>query len=144
MATVDHRAAIASRKVIAAPAFEWYSWQCLNDADGTVRMEGAIVVGVVQSGKRKGRKRYAPKSERIAFVTDAEMLTERRRFERETGNCAECGGDGQAIKGWDHIKGTSWRQCPLCHGTGKPASVGAVDPVGEKVTEGPRTKEESA
>lgn len=131
MASADHRANLATRKIGPIPGFEWYAWQCMRDPDGTVKLTGAVVIGVWASGKRKGRKRYATGTERIALITDAEWLAERARFEREEGKCAQCGGDGRDVAGWHHETGTKWRVCRACNGSGKPASVGAVDPVGD-------------
>lgn len=134
MATVDHRANLAMRKIGAIPGFEFYEWRCLDDPDGSVMLTGAVVTGTVTKGKRKGKKRWDETRKRVVIITDAEMLAERRRFEREEGKCAECGGDGQAFKSWNHETGTAWRTCVKCGGSGKPLSVGAVDPVGERVT----------
>jgi hypothetical protein len=98
----------------------------MEDPDGTVMITGAPVTGTVASGARKGRKRYG--TPRHALVTDAEMLAERRRYEREEGKCAECGGDGQMFAKWDHREGTTYRPCVKCQATGKPLSADAVDP----------------
>jgi hypothetical protein len=131
MGFVNHRENVASRKVNAPEDFEWFSWECLDD--GGVLMEGSTSSGLHESGPRKGRPKFdGPRKKTV--VTEEEHTAERLRYEAETGNCFQCGGDGQMSWGWDNIKGSIWRPCDRCAATGKPPSRAEAH-VGEASTD---------
>jgi len=139
MAGIDHRVAVATRKMGDIPNFVWFAWECLDDADGGVMLTGCVSSGLVTKGKRKGRPRYDGERKRVV-VTDAEWLAEKERFERETGKCSECGGDGKVLVRWDHIAGTTYGACFQCKGTG---SLPGLTVTGSTDVEGIATATES-
>lgn len=111
----SHREVVANRKLGDVPGFQWYRFECVGD--DAIVFTGAIVVGTVTKGPRKGRPKYA-KETRSVVVTDAEEHAEYRRFESETGKCGTCLGKGRVCCGWHHIEGTKYRDCSKCHGSG--------------------------
>lgn len=113
MNTSLHREAIANRKLGDVTGFEWYAWRCIGP--DAVQFTGAVVVGTITRGPRKGRPKYG-KDVRSVVVTTSEEATEYLHYEAETGKCGDCKGSGRVIAGWHHIDGTSYRKCPKCHG----------------------------
>lgn len=116
MSTVNHREAVAERKLGSPIGFVWYAWECLDD--DSVLLTGCVSSGVYEKGPKKGRPKYDGQTKKVV-VTEAERVAERARYEAETGNCAECGGDGKMFAGWHHITGDKWRPCVFCEETGK-------------------------
>lgn len=120
---IDHKMTVANRKMGHIEKFQWYRWEVL--ADDSILMTGCVSSGLVLKGKRKGKPRYDGEPRSIV-VTLEEEHAEERRFERDTGKCAECGGDGNVFAGWHHIHGTSHRTCQRCKGVGSAQAVDAV------------------
>lgn len=130
--TALFRRDVADRKAHPLPqGFEWYSFQCVGP---DILFKGAVVVGTISKGPRKGRKRYS-REERQVVVTPAEELAEYVRFESETGRCGNCKGDGQVFARWHHLEGVSYRQCEKCAGLGMLAS-GVTSPAVESALGG--------
>lgn len=73
---------------------------------------------ILKSGPRKGRKTWDGKGTRVV-VTRAEIEAEKQRYAAETGNCPECYGEGEIFASWHHERGTTYKPCPHCGGTGK-------------------------
>jgi hypothetical protein len=112
--TIDHGRNVASRKINAPAGFQWFAWEVVGDG---VLMTGCVSTGTVTRGPNKGRPRYD--GERVkCFVSRREVAEEEARFERETGKCGNCGGDGQEFARWSAAHGTEWRTCRRCEGTG--------------------------
>lgn len=111
---------IAKSKV-SDPKWEPFSFKAVGDRD----TGGVLIVGaeprIITRGPRKGQMswRHIRKGDEIeTFVAESEVRAAERAYETETGNCYECGGGGQQWDGWDHIKGTKYRTCSRCNGTG--------------------------
>lgn len=77
-------------------------------------------------GKRKGERvwkdakgRYLSE-ERQTVVTKREIERAEESFEKKTGCCHRCGGDGQDLVGVSVERGRYYGTCKRCSGTGKP------------------------
>lgn len=129
MNDAHHAETVALRKIGNRHGFQFYRWECIEE---DMLLTGCVCNSVYARGPRKGRPKYDG-TPRQAVVTDAELKVERARYETEEGKCSDCLGTARTLAsaGKD---GTTYRPCSRCHGTGKPVSVGAVDPAGEKVT----------
>lgn len=130
METSLHRKPVADRKLGAVVQdFEWYAFECIGD--DAIKFTGAVKVGVVTKGPRKGRPKFSKES-RSVVVTRAEEVVEYERFERETGKCGDCMGRGEVFSRWHHIEGVSYRECRKCHRSGEVdtglSNRAAVDP----------------
>lgn len=106
---------IAQRKS-GIEEWEACSWEKLDGDDCLVT--GGIP-RLIKSGKNKGRKTWRDSSITIFCVTKEELSDERKRYEKETGLCSYCFGDGKTIKSWNVKTGTEYKDCNNCNGTGK-------------------------
>jgi hypothetical protein len=125
-----HRERVGMRKVGAIDGFKFFSWQCLDDS--IVKLTGGVPYGTISKGPRKGSPR-SWRDQRTVYVTEAEVLAERARYEAATGKCGECLGTGKVVQRIDFVAGvTDYRECRICSGSGQfasPPAVDAVDPV---------------
>ena len=70
---------------------------------------------------RTGKKKWPPKkTDRVLIVTEAQEQEAAEKWERGHNACHRCGGDGLVFNGWNRDKGTKYRTCDRCDGTGKP------------------------
>lgn len=111
-----HRERVGHRKLGSPADFRWYAWRFIHP--DTVLLTGCVSSGTVTKGKRKGWPRFDGKKVEVA-VSDAEIESEKQRYEAETGHCAECMGEGKVVSGWNHETGVRLRECKLCCGTGE-------------------------
>ena len=114
--SINHLDTIAIRKA-ASEGWEPYKYQ-------VVEPDAFLVTGgvprLITRGTRKGQKKWEGKGTMVV-VTKDEIAAEKTRFTAETGNCAECGGDGRAFASWHYQEGTKYKPCPHCNGTGNAA-----------------------
>lgn len=102
------------------------SWQLLSwrrlDPNGIL-----VTIGkarAITKGKKKGSNTWTdtkgnPLSERKeVFLTYGEIKEREERWEKDTGKCIECGGDGQAWIGWSLAEGNRYATCRKCNGKG--------------------------
>jgi len=110
-----HENAVARRK-LGVPA-EWtiYSLEILDD--GNYLAKGAIE-GTTVAGKKKWMGR-----EKVATIAPAELREERMRYERTTGKCHYCLGEGKVAAKWERDVGTTYATCKRCLGTGQAKEV---------------------
>jgi len=80
---------------------------------------GAVPIGTISRGPRKGRPKWPPRNQWRAVVISAEQVAEtRRQWEAETGLCSHCGGSRKQVKSIG-ARGSLWYQtCTACGGTG--------------------------
>lgn len=107
---MKHWEAIAKRKAGDIDGWEW----------GDVRAAGDDLIvrgGVPNPGPRFRKWKGVQLTEVV--VTKAEEQAEYERYERETGGCGECFGEGQVLADWHRETGKEYRPCPVCGGTGK-------------------------
>jgi hypothetical protein len=109
---VKHAETVARRKIDAADGWEWFRVEMVDD--GIVKLTGGVPT-VGPKGKKKWPKLALC---RASYVTEAEVVAERERYERETGKCGGCFGETREWTGWSLIDGNRYRECRDCAGTG--------------------------
>lgn len=110
---------------------EKWCWTSLETLDTTVPREkaqclvtGAVFSTLLKSGPRKGcpnPKKPDAGTQRRLVISFAEVEAFKLTWEAETGQCSQCGGGGEALAGFSSEKGSRYRTCPRCKGTGKAA-----------------------
>lgn len=92
--------------------------------------DGILIKGGIPrlliKGPRKGNKTWDRKDSTSVVVTDSEIKAEEKRYSEETGNCAECCGEGKTVSSWSITDGTKYKPCKPCAGTGKNAAAAAA------------------
>jgi hypothetical protein len=125
--------ALAARRVHGLPD-EWEPriYQVLGDARQTLgyRLTGAVPVGVISRGLRKGRPKWPPRGQlQEVIITPADLAAATAEWVSATGLCPRCGGEGRTVWRVSVDNGTEYRTCKACGGTGK-----APDPANETTT----------
>ena len=105
---------IARRKLNLPDTYTNCGWTRVDPDGLLVRMKEEYIK---TAGKNKGKRGWRGE-ERTCFVTYAEEKHERASWEKETGKCSNCGGDGQELAGWSAATGTRYKQCRRCNGSG--------------------------
>lgn len=113
--SVEHAIRVAWRKAGAITGWEPCILQRVGPDAMTVR--GGIP-RIRTRGKNKGHKWWDKIGDPVV-VTDAEARTERENWERTTGKCGECVGEGKVLIGWSAKEGTRFDACKTCGGTGR-------------------------
>ena len=99
--------------------WKWCSLDSHQKPPGYIEVHGAVPIGTVSRGPRKGRTRWPPKSEcDIVWMQDSEINETMRLWEIETGKCSACRGNGNSIVGWSREGGNKYRECKKCSGSG--------------------------
>lgn len=114
---MDHLGAVARRKVGGAPEWEYFRWERIGEGRDFI-VEGGIP-RLLKTGPRKGSKTWRDSKTQKAVVTEAEIVAEHARYEADTGNCGDCGGEGEVFKSWHKDHGATMQPCKRCAGTGK-------------------------
>jgi hypothetical protein len=91
-----------------------YKWE---NCDGDSIVTGSVPDGVYSKGPRKGDPRFTGTGKRV-IISKVELETMAVAYEAETGKCWNCRGTGKTWAGWCRHKGTSYRECERCNGTG--------------------------
>jgi hypothetical protein len=122
--------ALAARRVHGLPD-EWRPviYQVLGDARATLgySLTGAVPVGVITRGPRKGRPKWPPKYQlQEVIITPADVAAVTAQWVAATGLCPKCGGEGRTVWRVSIDNGREYRPCKACGGTGK-----APDPADE-------------
>lgn len=113
---VDHSENVALRKLGELPeGFAFSGWEIIGP--DCVLYRGGVTRKITR-GPRKGERTWDKITHKVA-VTQSEIIDEKRRYETETGNCAECSGTGEVWAGWHHINGHRYKTCTKCGGSGK-------------------------
>jgi hypothetical protein len=81
-------------------------------------LEGSLTK-IITRGKNKGDVRWLPEGERKTVMTADETIVWCEKYEKETGNCAQCFGEGKVMNSWSAKDGTKYRPCNRCSGSGK-------------------------
>jgi hypothetical protein len=119
--SADHLSSAARRKLNKPDGWQVVRWEAIGDTDDLL-IGGGVPVGIYQRGPRKGRPKFAPPFDQCV-ITKAELLTERLRFEADTGKCYACE-NGQEWAGWSRDDGNRFRTCRRCNGSGTAAPTG--------------------
>jgi hypothetical protein len=106
----------------APDGWRWYSLRCVSESreSGGVLIKGAVCTAVYARGKRKGDHNWSKRdksTERELFATFAQLEACRTKWERDTGKCSTCGGDGQELASVG-VNGATYRPCEPCKATG--------------------------
>ena len=103
-----------------------FQFECLGNPTSILRMKGGVAPPK-KTGKNKGRPNYA-KAERVVedYITFASIEEWGENYEKTTGICNECMGEGKVMQSWHYINGTTYRPCTRCNGTGRISNVKAV------------------
>lgn len=111
----NHITTVAKRKA-NIPGWEPFKYQAIDE--GTL-VEGAVPIGKYARGPLKGHFKWDRKAPtKIVLVTMQEQKDEERRYEKETGKCYACYGEGRELKRWSKKEGYEYRPCRRCNGTG--------------------------
>lgn len=104
----------------------WYSLSVLGGPKAPREHAALMVKGGVpgprfKSGKNKGEINWSKAGDRLQMVITFRDLDARmERWERETGKCHKCGGDGRELAGHSVTNGATMRECSRCKGRGRP------------------------
>lgn len=110
--------AITARRVHGLPD-DWQPriYSCLDRGLG-FSLRGAVPIGIISRGPRKGRPKWPPLGQlQQVVITPDEVRQTRIQWENETGLCNYCGGSGQQVKSTG-INGTTYQACISCDGSG--------------------------
>ena len=115
--------AIAARRVHGLPD-EWEPriYKVLGDCRQTLgySLTGAVPVGAISRGPRKGRPKWPPRwSWWEVIITPADLAAATAEWVAATGLCPRCGGEGRTVRSVSITSGTEYRTCQACGGTGK-------------------------
>lgn len=115
--------AMAARRVHGLPD-GWLPrvYRSLGDARATIgySLTGAVPLGVVTRGPRKGRPKFPPLRQlQEVIITPLDVEVARAEWVAATGLCPQCGGSGQTVWRVSTTSGTEYRPCQACGGTGK-------------------------
>ncbi len=115
--------AIAARRVHGLPD-EWEPriYQVLGDARATLgySLTGAVPVGVIRRGPRKGLPKWPPRSQmQEVIISPADVAAATAEWVAATGLCPKCGGDGRVAWRISDDWQTEYRPCKACGGTGR-------------------------
>jgi len=102
-------------KLRADPSFDFFKFEVIEDG---MLLEGSLTK-IITKGKNKGDVKYLPEGCRKTFITRDETVAWCEKYEKETGNCAQCFGKSKVMKSWSAKDGTEYRPCRKCGGTGK-------------------------
>lgn len=118
MSSMDMALNVARRKLKVGEDWRPCMWEWMPGND--MLMEGAVVPDVA-TGPRKGQPNWksATKDKRQkVVVTELEVNAETKRWERETGKCAECMGTKEVFASWSRVDGRKMKPCRACKATG--------------------------
>jgi hypothetical protein len=95
------------------PEWQWCKLDA-NMPEDFILIEGAVPVGVVRSGKRKGSPKWPAAANRSKhYVRKSFVDSLKEEWEAVNGICSSCEGSGSS-------KACSNGKCFRCKGTGKP------------------------
>ena len=97
--------------------WRWRKVDSANKPEDFILVEGGITT-VWKRGPRKGTARWPVKLDAI-WMRRREIAQVSEAWERETGNCHQCGGGGQVSAGWNKETGRKLSQCRRCGGSGE-------------------------
>ena len=111
----------ARRKKSLPQDYSVSRWQRIDEDGYLVEISKTRIL---TKGARKGRLTWRDtKGKRLSEVVETlitfdDIKREKDIFEKETGRCRECFGNGMRIVGWSVIDGNRTEKCKYCEGTG--------------------------
>ena len=112
--------AIAAQKAHNLPK-DWQVriYRSLYSLDA-VDLVGAVPIGYVKRGPRKGKPRFPPLKDMNKVIISGDQLNQARSdWEQETGKCWKCEGEGIEAYIIDRDGEQTLRKCQTCGGTGQ-------------------------
>lgn len=104
---------LAARAILGKDdRWEVYAWDVVGP--DCVKVTGGVPSRITKSGRRQ----WKGKGESVV-VSDANMCEALLVWERSTGSCSTCGGDGREYTGWSRDRGFRYVTCRRCGGDGK-------------------------
>ena len=99
----------------------WVAWkyEAIRDEKNeciAIKVTGAVCP-TIQRGKRKGSPNFGKADGATNRVVTLGMSSHNQwcdDWEKRTGKCQECLGDGQVFKSWDRVNGVQYKPCQRC------------------------------
>lgn len=106
-----------------SPDWRWFKVDCHNKPDGYMELVGAVPIGFIKCGPRKGLPKWPPVSAcQTVWIRFGEVEETKRIWEKQTGQCANCEGTGETVWSTSFVAGKTERKmkpCVKCQGSGK-------------------------
>lgn len=116
MPHMNHLESAARRKLKAVPDWKAYSYEVVGDC---YLIEGKIPEGTYAKGARKGQPRWGKADGQKTVLTQADVDAEIALYEKTTGSCRDCFGNGKTLVKASVKEGTVFGPCSRCGGSGK-------------------------
>lgn len=110
---------LVARKLYDMPD-NWRPYRYEKILGGTV-IDGAVCNAVYKSGPRRGEmnwKKLDKATIRKLVITDEQFAAGQQDYERSSGKCRDCGGDGKVCVRWSRVNGNEYGPCRRCSGGG--------------------------
>jgi hypothetical protein len=98
--------------------WQWHTVNSANMPEDYFEIKGAVPIGTISRGPRKGSPKWPKESQRY-FVKWDDFEKLKLDWELETGKCYVCDGTGQELIGSSVSEGDRYRQCKRCGGSGR-------------------------
>ncbi len=115
----------AREKAQMPPEWELYKWRSMPPerkfGEPCLYHEITGAVAPIKTrGKNKGHRDWLKMdkaTKRVIVITPAEHETWLQEWQRKTGKCATCVGEGHTLKSFG-VSGTTYQECATCKGSG--------------------------
>ena len=97
--------------------FDFFKFETIES--GVMLLEGCKFK-IISRGKNKGDIKWLHEDKQKAVITYQEVGKWCKKYEKETGKCSNCSGEGKIMKSWSAKDVTKHKPCEKCNGTGKP------------------------
>jgi len=118
MTDLRHLESAARRKLGASQEWLGYRYESFT---GGYLVVGAIPVGFVSRGPRKGKPKWKGEGDKVV-LSNVEVQVEEEHYVRTTGNCPECFGTKEQFASWSVKEGLKTSPCQACGATGRRGS----------------------
>lgn len=109
---------VAAHRKVAGKFGDTFSFFSSEVAEGGFILTGATSSGVRTKGRRKGQPRWDGETHAV-IVSRQDVVDAESAYERDTGMCHRCLGNGKEWYGWGVETGNRYRDCSRCGATGK-------------------------
>ena len=130
----DFYSEYARNKFGVSEEWSWFRLELVGPLErgASKALQATVVTGAVAPKKTRGKyagdhdwKKRDRATELRFSVGVLDMDAFKEQWERDTGNCSNCGGEGQELWSWSATEGTKYRPCSRCNGSGNPPSPAA-------------------